>query len=411
MIERHLIIGAGNAGLSAAAEIRRRRPQDEIIILSDEDCPPYCRCLLTYYLEGKVSREQLFDQGRQLIAAHKIDYRPATRVITVEPRKKRALFADGTELVCDQLLLASGGRPKKPDFPGAGLPGIFTLRSFADASAMEKRIRPGARWAVVGAGLVSLKTIVALQRRQQEIELFASSPRILSQVLDEDAARLADRVLRKNKIGINLQEDIIRVEAWGRDQLKLYTSKERQIIVDNLLYGKGVNASSPLSRDDWGAAENNSLLPGEQAGDGLLVNEKMALADGLFAAGDCAAVFDLAAGITTRLALWPLAGEQGRIAGANMAGAERRYPGGISCNAFSFFGLDCISAGYRELPASADQDWRSHREENSIFYRRLNYYRDQLKGFIITAAGSASFNQLKKAGPMLQQMRQEAQKT
>ena len=209
MKKRHLIIGAGNAGLSAATTIARLNPDDEIEIISHEPWLPYCRCLLTYYLEGIITKKRLFSRGEEIIRKNRLFYRQNERVINVNRKSLIIECENGRQTSADNILVATGGKPQKPDFPGADLPGIFTLRTFADALAIEKKMRPGGRWAVAGAGLVSLKTIAALRHHDIKIDLFATSKRILSQVLDPDAASMAAVRLAENRVTINVNEDII----------------------------------------------------------------------------------------------------------------------------------------------------------------------------------------------------------
>ncbi len=419
MKKRHLIIGAGNAGLNAAITIARLKPEDEIEIISHEPWAPYCRCLLTYFLEGIITKEKLFTWGEEIIAKNRLIYRQNERVINVDLENLIVECENGRQAGADTILIATGGKPQKPDFPGAELPGIFTLRTFADALAIEKRVRPGGCWAVAGAGLVSLKTIAALRRHGIKIDLFATSARILSQVLDPYAARLAATKLTDNQVTINVNEDIIKATAAPDSQLKLTTSHGRELLVDGLLYGKGVNAASPLgssdiSHDDWGAAQSSAPKPWQETQDGIPVNSHLEFKKNLFAAGDTAQVFDLVRGESNRLPLWPLAGEQGLVAGFNMANANlkdspptRLYTGGISCNAFSIFGLDFISAGYREVPTD-ENGWHSLKQKKGDSYSRLNFYQNQLKGFILSGSGITGSGNIRKAGPLLARMKREA---
>jgi len=416
MKKRHLIIGAGNAGLSAASTIARLKPEDEIEIISHEPWAPYCRCLLTYYLEGVITKEKLFSWGKKIIEKNRLTYRQNEKVINVDVKNLSIDCENGHQASADTILIATGGEPQKPDFPGADLPGIFTLRTFADALAIEKRVRPGGHWAVAGAGLVSLKTITALHHHDIDIELFATSKRVLSQVLDPYAANLAATKLSENRVAINLNEDIIAAHPAPDNQLRLTTSRGRELLVDGLLYGKGVKATSPLgnnriSHDDWGAAQSQTPHPWQETRNGLPTNSHMELCENLFVAGDSARIFDLVRKKSERLPLWPLAGEQGVVAGYNMAHSirknsrpARRYAGGISCNAFSIFGLDFISAGYREIPTDKN-DWHSLEQKKGDSYSRLNFHQNKLKGFILTG-----FNNIKNAGPLLSQIKRQALK-
>ena len=66
-MKRFVIIGCGNAGFKAALKIRELDKNVKITLITDEKYPPYCRCLLTYYIEGKIDERFLFDNNAELI--------------------------------------------------------------------------------------------------------------------------------------------------------------------------------------------------------------------------------------------------------------------------------------------------------------------------------------------------------
>ena len=404
--KRHLILGAGNAGMNAARRLRRLRPEDEIILFSKEELPPYCRCLLTYVLEGKLSRDELLRRGREEITELELDYRPGCEIVAVEPENCAVHTAAGERIAGDTMLLATGGEPERPTFPGANLPGIFTLRRLADLEAMTARIRPGAVWAVAGAGLVSLKTIGGLAARGVRVELYARSQRILSQVLDDEAAARAAARLEAHGVTIHTGTEISAAAPAPQNRLRLTLTDGRALEVDGLLYGKGVKAAAPA----WQTTTKKQPATAPNEGNGFAVDDCLRLAERVFAAGDTVRVLNLASGRRERLALWPLAGEQGRLVAWNQAqlAAGRpesrllRYPGGLPGNAFSLFGLDFISAGQRTFPPAVT-DWEKSCQATPATYRRLNLQAGRLRGFILCGRPA-----ILEAGPLYARIRREA---
>ncbi len=52
---RHIIIGAGPAGVIAAETLRKLDPNAGVTIIGDEREPPYSRMALPYYLSRKIN--------------------------------------------------------------------------------------------------------------------------------------------------------------------------------------------------------------------------------------------------------------------------------------------------------------------------------------------------------------------
>jgi NAD(P)H-nitrite reductase large subunit len=79
---------------------------------------------------------------------------------------------------------------------------------------------------------------------------------------------------------------------------------------------------------------------------GIVVNDHLeSSAPGVYAAGDAAQALDVVRQEKWVNAIWPVAVEQGRIAGANMAGRRVSYRGSMGRNVMRIFGLDVLSGG------------------------------------------------------------------
>lgn len=144
------VIGAGPAGFSAAAELRRRGFAGRIQLL-DPAGAPYDRPPLSKgYLAGgsaaalALAEESWYDSNSVSVTAG-----TAARI---DPDSGTVLLDGGGEIQADVLLLATGGKARTLPFPGSGL--LHTLRSRADADVLRCRLGGGRRLVIIGAGLI-----------------------------------------------------------------------------------------------------------------------------------------------------------------------------------------------------------------------------------------------------------------
>ena len=144
------VIGAGPAGFSAAAELRRRGFAGRIQLLDPAGAPYDRPPLSKAYLAG--------DPGSSLALAEEAWYQDNFVSVTpgtaagINPDSGSVLLEGGGELEADVLLLATGGKARALPFPGAGV--LRTLRTRADADALREGLGAGRRLVIIGAGLI-----------------------------------------------------------------------------------------------------------------------------------------------------------------------------------------------------------------------------------------------------------------
>ncbi len=143
---KHVILGAGPAGVIAAETIRKHAPQDDILIVGDEPEAPYSRMAIPYLLMGNVGEE-----GTHLrhSAGHfeklGIVVKRGIRAQAIDTAKHSIALDDGSTVRYDRLLIATGSSPASPPIPGIHSAGVHPCWTLDDARAIAKRATQGAR--------------------------------------------------------------------------------------------------------------------------------------------------------------------------------------------------------------------------------------------------------------------------
>ena len=172
---RLVVIGGVAAGMSAAARARRIDPGLEILVLEKGATVSYGACGLPYLVEGRVRRpEDLIVYTPQYFRQERnITVRTGAAVATIAHSRREVTLCGGERIHYDKLVIATGARPDAAAIPGADLPHVFRLNTFADGVRLkeylgEKRPR---RAVVIGAGYMGLEAADSLRRNGLTVTL------------------------------------------------------------------------------------------------------------------------------------------------------------------------------------------------------------------------------------------------
>jgi NADPH-dependent 2,4-dienoyl-CoA reductase/sulfur reductase-like enzyme len=338
---RAVIIGNSAAALAAAEEFRRRDQASELLMVSAEPGPAYSRVLLPYFLQGSLPRARMFVRDDSYYRALAVRTRFGTSVSRVDDRRRTLTLEDGSVAGYDRLLVATGARPAAPRIQDLEGPGIHCLWTLEDADRLAPELRPGRRIAFVGSGFVSLQAAWAAHLRGLRLTVLEALPRILPKVIDEKASLLLAAKMREHDVEVRCSAGIERIErrADGDPPLRVVLScEDPSIDADLIVVGAGVRPNL-----EFLAGTAVAVAPD---GAGILVDEHMRTSvPDIFAAGDAALGPSVFGGAHAACALWPTAVEQGRVAGANLAGHEQVYRGSLNMNVTEMFGLTVASLG------------------------------------------------------------------
>jgi nitrite reductase (NADH) large subunit len=372
---RAVIIGNSAAALAAAESFRRYDRSSELTLLSAEPGPAYSRVLLPYYLRGLLPRERLFIRDRadyQALGARTRFGSPVTRV----DDRQRTLTVGGDTLPWDRLLVATGARPVLPRVPDLEGPGIHTLWTLKDADGLLPELLPGRRAVFIGSGFVSLQAAWAASARGLRVTVLEALPRVLPKVLDEAGSAVLEAAMRAHGVDVRCAVGIERVgrsptgtsarlEAAGAAPLRVVLScEDPNLDADLVVVGAGV-------RPDLSFLAGTAVRC--EAG-GIPVDERMSTGvPGIYAAGDAALGPSVFGEAHAAHALWPTAVEQGKVAGTNMAGGARAYPGSLNMNVAEMFGLTVASMGRFLASGDPQEEAQVEQDPRAGRYLKLLY--------------------------------------
>lgn len=389
-MKQFIIIGNSAAGIAAIEAIRSRDKESRITVISDEDYPAYCRCLISYYLAAEVKEEKLLYRPDNFYKQNNVELLLNKKAARVDPKKNRVVCEDKSQFNYDSLLIATGASPKFPETKGIKKKGVFGFRTIKDAQEIAGLL-PVTRSAVVlGGGLIGLKAAYALKKRNVDVKVIIKSKQVLSQMLDFAAAAFIQRRLEQNGVDIVSGCDV--TEVIGNGDIKAVKLNSGKAFGCSLIVvAKGVMPNTDLIKD-----------AGININQGITVNNLMQTnIPNIYAAGDVCESFDLTLNQPAVNALWPVAVEQGRAAGMNMSGDNLNYAGSLGMNSIEFFGLPVISLGlYQVKEGDSSFEVLQLRDDKANVYKKLIIKDGRLYGAVL--AGD-----IKTSGVLLRLIREK----
>ena len=325
---RYLLIGAGVAGSSAAEAIREIDPSGSMLLVGQEVMRPYHRPPLSKgYLRGQIGRSELLSLPIGWFPEHDVQLITGRRVTWLKPDRHRATLDDGTVVQYEQCLLCFGGMVAPLELPGAGLPGLYYLRTLADADALLTRVhqalrdgRPHphgrGRAVVVGGGLLGVELAATLRQRGLWVELLMDTPLPWAEVAGEAAGRFLLAMLQKHEVIVHAGNGPTALIGDGRVQ-RVQLAGGETVQCDFAVVCVGMQVDRRL-------LQNTSIPIGR-----AITCDEFARAgidqgvERIWAAGDCSAILDPRFGKHILQGHAPIAQATGRLAGRNMVHAAR----------------------------------------------------------------------------------------
>lgn len=369
-IRRYVIVGNSAAGLAALRAIRTLDDNGHVTVVSAEPRPVYSRVLLTPFIAGRLPEKALYlaDAGEYRKLRAKL--LSGVTAAALDASRREVVLDDGRVLSYDALLIATGACAAFPRGTPVGLSGIQGLRTLEDARAIREAVARRRKVVVVGAGPVGLKLTCALCEAGASPDVVVTSSHILSQVADAEAAAIVQAHLGRHGVRFRLDAAVQEVVEGPNGLEALGLTDGSRLQCGLAVYCKGAEPAVALAEGQV------------ETGVGVRVDHAMRTsAEGVYAAGDVAEVWDVVARCRRVGAIWPHAVAQGRVAGSNMAGGDVRFRGGLQRNAADVLGLPLVSMG--QVKVRHEDGCEAVVERTGHRYRKLVFREGRLVGAVL----------------------------
>lgn len=314
--QKLLVVGGGQAASQLIDEARYRGYSGDITLVSEESVLPYQRPPLSkQYLNGTQSESWLLYRPPEFYQSNNVQVILNQKVTAIDRQNKLVALGNGATLEYDKLALTTGARARRLTVHGSETPVICYIRTLQDVNFFQSQLKHSRKIIIIGGGFIGLEAAAILVKMGLSVQLLASETMLLPRLGD---AGIAEFLKRKHlQEGVDVRCNVTVAQFCGSNNGSV-----------TAVCKDGNHFQAELVLAGIGAIPNTALA--EQAGiacdNGILVNELCQTSDpDIYAAGDCTRHPNPFCGETVRLETVHNAVEQGRTAGACIAGHELRY--------------------------------------------------------------------------------------
>lgn len=359
-----VIIGNSAAGVAAAEAIRLRNSVATIEMISDEPVNGYYRPSLSKYLAQPLSDNDFFLKPPKWYEENCVKRTLGQRVVAVDRSQKTVLLQDGSDRSYDKLVVATGARCFIPPIENHEQKGVYILRSIADRQAISTSIADKKRAIVIGGGILGLETAWELKKLGLEVMVVEVAERIFPRQLDECGSTMLETALKEKKIAVYKGVFAKKITGDGV-ATGVILSDGRELLGDLIVVSAGIRSNIELAV--------KADLP---VGRGVEVNRAMTTIDpDIYAAGDVAEYRGIICGS------WPVAVNQGKVAGANIVGDKERY--NFKWYPVVFRGMDQEIFSIGQIDFDQNGSGFTYQDQKKGVYKRLFFKDEVLVGAVL----------------------------
>jgi NAD(P)H-nitrite reductase large subunit len=371
LTRRYVILGNGIAGQTCAEELRKNDAEAAIVMIAAERHPLYNRVALPRYLRGQVRREKVFMRTVEDYARQNLDIHFETWATEVDTQAKVVRTNRDQEFAYDAILIATGGRPKPPPWPGSDqVSKCIGFQTLDDTDAIIEKADLAERVLVMGGSFIGYELAEGVSfRKKAKLTWIMRGPWFLRYVLDEEGGQLCRQLGESQGVEF-ITSDEVQKFSRTNGRFLAETVNGRRVEFDVLTYGVGLDYyTEPVSA-------------GVELKKGIVTDSKLKTsAPDAYAAGDIAVFYDLMVERHNQMGTWDNAEAHGKVAARNMAGASEDFFD-VPTYTTTMFGSTLAVMGVTPDVQPDLESVRTYSFEEK-FYRKLFFKDDRLVGAIM----------------------------
>ncbi|WP_145482425.1 NAD(P)/FAD-dependent oxidoreductase [Yersinia rohdei] len=257
-----VIIGGGQAGGWAAKTLRDRGYSGKLTVVSDEpydfyERPPLSKAAL---LDGNTPFSRLFSE--EIVAGLNIDWYRPLRAESIDSQQQMVTLSDGSQLKFEQLLLATGGRPRLPDGCWAKHPRVMTLRTWDDAVRLRQALQQCKTLAIVGGGWIGLEIAASARKLGTDVTVFERQPALCMRSVGAEVSQALLELHQQQGVTVNCDcGDITFDDRQGSAWIGSTISAAQPF--DLVVVGIGIELNLELALNAGLRVENGIVVDGQ----------------------------------------------------------------------------------------------------------------------------------------------------
>lgn len=314
------VVGASLAGSSTIRALRAQGFDGRVTAIGAEPHLPYDRPPLSKeFLAGTMSADELSLLTADDEQSLRVDWLLGRTATALDTSTRAVTLDDGRRVVSDAVVLATGARARR--LPGPTPPGVHTVRTLEDATALRAELRPGARVVLIGGGFIGAEIASTSAKLGAEVTIVEALPTPLAAQLGAEVAGAATALHADNNVtlitGVGVSELL---PGAGTSVRAVRLADGRELPADVVVVGIGA-----IPNTEWLAGSGLALDGGDPGG--VLTDAGCATdVPGIVAVGDCAASYRHFTGGVLRLEHWTNAVKQPSAGAATLLGAPAPKP-------------------------------------------------------------------------------------